>query len=108
MGGVVRRMRRRKRCLGEVRMLRRAGVLGTGAERKGGADPELDPVGLMHVQMLLDGFAADMEGVRVTRRDQAGVPMGAIDPSGRPLPPVIAELANSPRSLQPPGRSRRA
>ncbi len=43
-------------------------------------------------ESTMQGFATDMAGVRVTRREQAGALMGAMDPSGRPLPPVIAEL----------------
>jgi hypothetical protein len=37
-------------------------------------------------------FARDAVDVRVSRRQQAGSLIAAMDPAGRPLPPVIAAL----------------
>lgn len=37
-------------------------------------------------------FAEEMDDVRTTHRERAGALIAAMDPSGRPLPPVIADL----------------
>ena len=49
MGSVVRRMRRRKRSLGEVRVLQREEYLGLELDAKVELIRNLIPLGLMHV-----------------------------------------------------------
>src|SRR5881409_4034599 len=69
MGSVVRRMRRRKRCLGEVRMLRREEYQGLEPNAKVELIRSLIPLGLMHVQVLLDEEVEALAGARYARED---------------------------------------
>src|SRR2546428_13643940 len=64
MGSFVRRMRKRKRCLGEVRMLRREEYQGLELNAKVELIRSLIPLGLMHVQMLLDDEVEALAGPR--------------------------------------------
>ena len=66
MGSVIRRMRRRKRCLGEVRVLRRDEYQGLELNAK----VELIR-GLMHVQLVLDEEVVALAGPRYAREDGA-------------------------------------
>lgn len=71
MGSVVRRMRKRKRCLGEVRVLQREDYLGMDLNAKVELIRSLIPLGLMHVQMLLDEEVETLAGPRYAREDGA-------------------------------------
>src|SRR5207247_6193390 len=71
MGSVVGRMRKRKRCLGEVRVLRREEYQGLELNAKVEAIRSLIPLGLMHVQMLLDEEVEALAGPRYAREDGA-------------------------------------
>src|SRR5438094_702152 len=64
MGSVVRRMRRRKRSLGEVRVLRREEYQGLELNAKVELIRSLIPLGLMHVQMALDEEVEALAGAR--------------------------------------------
>src|SRR2546427_11986008 len=72
MGSVVRRMRRRKRSLGEVRVLRREEYQGLELNAKVELIRSLIPLGLMHVQMLLDDEVEALAGPRYAHADGAG------------------------------------
>jgi len=72
MGSVVRRMRKRKRCLGEVRVLRREEYQGLELNAKVELIRSLIPLGLMHVQMLLDDEVVALAGPRHAHADGAG------------------------------------
>ena len=81
MGSVIRRMRKRKRCLGEVRVLRREEYQGLELNVKVEMIRSLLPLGLMHVQMLLDEEVEALAGPgRATRTPTAppGLATGAI------------------------------
>jgi len=71
MGSVVRRMRRRKRSLGEVRVLRREEYQGLELNAKVELIRSLIPLGLMHVQMALDEEVEALAGARYARADGA-------------------------------------
>jgi hypothetical protein len=71
MGSVVRRMRRRKRSLGEVRVLRRDEYQGLELDAKVELIRSLIPLGLMHVQMLLDEEVVALAGPRHAHGDGA-------------------------------------
>src|SRR5437867_2802326 len=71
MGSVVGRMRKRKRCLGEVRVLRREEYQGLELNAKVELIRSLIPLGLMHVQMLLDEEVEALAGARYARADGA-------------------------------------
>src|SRR3989454_2388063 len=71
MGSVVRRMRRRKRCLGKVQVLQREEYEGLELNAKVEAIRSLIPLGLMHVQMLLDEEVEALAGPRYAREDGA-------------------------------------
>jgi putative transposase len=71
MGSVVRRMRKRKRCLGEVRVLRRDEYQGLDLNVKVELIRSLIPLGLMHVQMVLDEEVEALAGPRYVREDGA-------------------------------------
>jgi transposase-like protein len=64
-------MRRRKRCLGEVRVLRREDYQGLELNSKVELIRSLIPLGLMHVQLLLDEEVETLAGVRYARDDGA-------------------------------------
>jgi len=66
MGSVVRRMRRRKRCLGEVRVLRREEYQRLELSAKVELTRSLIPLGLMNVQMLLDEEVDALAASRAT------------------------------------------
>ena len=71
MGSVIRRMRKRKRCLGEVRVLRREEYEGLDLNAKVEAIRSLIPLGLMHVQMLLEEEVEALAGPRYAHEDGA-------------------------------------
>src|SRR5438132_1625908 len=71
MGSVVRRLRRRKRSLGEVRVLRREDYQGLELDVKVELIRSLIPLGLMHVQMLLDEEVVALAGPRHAHADGA-------------------------------------
>src|SRR6266571_3890655 len=71
MGSVVRRMRKRKRCLGEVRVLRREDYQGLDLNAKVELIRSLIPLGLMHVQMVLEEEVEALAGPRYARQDGA-------------------------------------
>jgi putative transposase len=71
MGSFVRRVRRRKRCLGEVQVLRREEYEGLDLNAKVEAIRSLIPLGLMHVQMLLEEEVEALAGPRYARGDGA-------------------------------------
>src|SRR5881296_1065164 len=71
MGSVIRRMRRRKRCLGEVRVLRREEYRGLELNAKVELIRSLIPLGLMHVQMLLEDEVEALAGRRYAHADGA-------------------------------------
>ena len=71
MGSVIRRMRRRKRCLGEVRVLRREEYQGLELNAKVELIRGLIPLGLMHVQLVLDEEVVALAGPRYAREDGA-------------------------------------
>src|SRR6266516_3850358 len=69
MGSFVRQLRKRKRCLGEVRVLRREDYQGLELNAKVELIRSLIPLGLMHVQMLLDEEVEALAGARYARED---------------------------------------
>ncbi len=71
MGSVVRRMRKRKRCLGEVRVLRREEYQGPDLNAKVELIRSLIPLGLMHVQIVLEEEVEALAGPRYVREDGA-------------------------------------
>ena len=71
MGSFVRRMRKRKRCLGEVRVLRREEYQELDLNAKVEMIRNLIPLGLMHVQMALDEEVEALAGPRYARGDGA-------------------------------------
>ena len=71
MGSDIRRMRKRKRCLGEVRVLRREEYQGLELNAKVEAIRSLIPLGLMHVHLLLDEEVEALAGPRYARGDGA-------------------------------------
>jgi hypothetical protein len=75
MGSVIRRMRmrKRKRCLGEVRTLRREEYEGLELNVKVEMIRSLLPLGLMHVQMLLDEEVEALAGPRYAHADSCAL-----------------------------------
>ena len=71
MGSVIRRMRKRKRSLGRVRVLRREEYEGMELNAKVELIRSLIPLGLMHVQMVLDEEVEALAGPRYAREDGA-------------------------------------
>lgn len=71
MGSFVRRVRKRKRCLGEVRVLRREEYQGLELNAKVEMIRSLIPLGLMHVQMALDEEVVTLAGPRYAHGDGA-------------------------------------
>ncbi len=71
MGSVVRRIRKRKRCLGEVRVLRREEYQGLDLNAKVELIRSLIPLGLMHVQLVLEEEVEALAGPRYVREDGA-------------------------------------
>jgi transposase-like protein len=77
MGSLVRRVRKRKKCLGEVRVI--------GAEEYGGLELDakvelirsLVPLGLMHVEELLDEEVMALAGLRHARDGAVGTRHGS-------------------------------
>ena len=69
MCSVVRRMRKRKRCLGEVRVLRREEYQGLDVNAKVEMIRNLIPLGLMHVQMVLEDEVEALAGPRYAHGD---------------------------------------
>lgn len=69
MGSAVRRMRKRKQCLGEVRVLRREEYSELELDTKVELIRSLVPLGLMHVQELLDDEVTALAGPRYARED---------------------------------------
>lgn len=78
MGSVLRRVRKRKRSFGEVRVLRREEYEGLELDAKVEAIRGLIPLGLMHIQELLDREVLELAGPRRARADGApGVRYGS-------------------------------
>src|SRR6266705_2783332 len=71
MGSLVRRMRKCKRCLGEVRVLQREEYQELELSTKVEMIRSLIPLGLMHVQMLLQEELEALTGPRYAREDGA-------------------------------------
>jgi len=71
MGSVIRLKRKRKRCLGEIRVLRREEYGELELEAKVELIRGLIPLGLMHVQQLLDEEVQALAGARYERDDGA-------------------------------------
>src|SRR6266487_6367300 len=71
MGSFVRRMRKRKRSLGEVRVLRREEYEGLELNAKVELIRSLIPLGLMHVQALLEDEVESLAGRRYAHADGA-------------------------------------
>ena len=71
MGSFVRRMRRRKRCLGEVRVLRGEEYQELELSAKVEMIRSLIPLGLMHIQTLLQEELEALAGPRYARGDGA-------------------------------------
>src|SRR5439155_21608335 len=69
MGSVVRRMRRRKRSLGEVRVLLREDYQGLELNARVELIQSLIPLGLMHAQLLLEEEVEALAGPRYAHRD---------------------------------------
>lgn len=69
MGSVLRRVRRRKRSFGAIRVLRREEYEELELDAKVEAIRGLIPLGLMHVQELLDREVLDLAGPRRARED---------------------------------------
>ncbi len=78
MGSIVRGVRKRKRSFGDVRVLRREEYEGLELDAKVEAIRGLIPLGLMHVQELLDREVLELAGPRRARGDGApGVRYGS-------------------------------
>src|SRR5437773_7401437 len=71
MGSVIRRVRKRKRSLGEVQVLRREEYEGLELNAKVELIRSLIPLGLMHVQALLEDEVELLAGQRYARTDGA-------------------------------------
>jgi len=71
MGSVLRRVRKRKRSFGEVRILSREEYEGMELDAKVEAIRGLIPLGLLHVQELLDREVLELAGPRRAREDGA-------------------------------------
>ena len=71
MGSVIRRVRKRKRSLGEVRVLRREEYEGLDLNAKVELIRTLIPLGLMHVQTLLDEEVEALAGRRYAHGEGA-------------------------------------
>ena len=71
MGSVIRRVRKRKRSLGEVQVLRREEYEGLDLNAKVELIRSLIPLGLMHVQALLEDEVESLAGLRYARTDGA-------------------------------------
>ena len=69
MGSFIRKMRKRKRCLGEVQVLRHQEYEGLELNAKVELIRSLIPLGLMHVQMLLEEEVEALAGPRYARSD---------------------------------------
>jgi putative transposase len=90
MGSVIRLKRKRKRCLGEVRVLRREEYGELELEAKVELIRSLIPLGLMHVQQLLDEEVEALAGARYERNDGAagmryGSNPGTVRVAGQPV-----------------------
>lgn len=71
MGSFLRRVRKRKRSFGEVRVLERGEYEGLELDAKVEAIRGLIPLGLMHVRELLDREVVELAGPRRAREDGA-------------------------------------
>ncbi len=69
MGSVLRRVRKRKQCLGEVEVVARAEYAGLDIDAKVELIRGLIPLGLMHVHELLDDEVVALAGPRHARND---------------------------------------
>ena len=72
MGSVIRRVRKRKRSLGKVQVVRREEYQGLELDAKVELIRSLIPLGLMHVQMLLDEEVVALAGPRHAHADGTG------------------------------------
>jgi len=71
MGSVIRRVRKRKRTLGKVQVLRREEYEGLELNAKVELIRSLVPLGLMHIQMLLEDEVEALAGRRYAHADGA-------------------------------------
>lgn len=99
MGSFLRRVRKRKRSFGEVRVLGRAEYEGLELDAKVAAIRGLIPLGLMHVQELLDREVLDLAGPRRAREDGApgtryGTNPGSIRLAGQRVPIRVPRVRN--------------
>ena len=69
MGSVIGRVRKRKRCLGEVRIMRREEYEQLDLNAKVEAIRSLIPLGLMHVRMVLEDEVEALAGPRYAHED---------------------------------------
>jgi putative transposase len=69
MGSVLRRVRKRKQCLGEVEVVARQEYAGLELDAKVELIRGLIPLGLMHVHQLLDDEVVALAGPRYARND---------------------------------------
>src|SRR5207247_11179818 len=101
----VGRMRKRKRCLGEVRVLRREEYQGLELNAKVELIRSLIPLGLMHVQMLLDEEVEALAGARYARADGAtgtrhGSNRGPVVRDGQRVPIRVPRLRSAQAEIQ--------
>ena len=99
MGSLVRRMRKCKRCLGEVRVLRREEYQELELSTKVEMIRSLIPLGLMHVQTLLQEELEVLTGPRYAREDGAagiryGSNPGTVQLDGQRIPIRVPRVRN--------------
>lgn len=104
MGSVLRRVRKRKRSFGEVRVLRREEYEGLELDAKVEAIRGLIPLGLMHVQELLDREVLALAGPRRAREDGApgtryGSNPGSIRLAGQRVPIRVPRVRGERREI---------
>jgi transposase-like protein len=105
MGSVIRRMRKRKRTLGEVQVVRREEYEGLELNAKVEMIRSLIPLGLMHVQMLLEDEVEELAGRRYAHADGAtgtrhGSNPGTVVLDGQRVP-IRVPRVRSPRAEIP-------
>ena len=106
MASFVRRMRKRKRSLGEVRVLRREEYEGLELNAKVELIRSLIPLGLMHVQALLDDEVELLAGRRYARTDgtsgtRHGSNPGTVVLDGQRVPIRVPRVRVARRTAEP-------
>ncbi|MCI0408616.1 MAG: IS256 family transposase [Acidobacteria bacterium] len=99
MGSLVRRVRKVKRCLGEVRVLRREEYQELEVSTKVEMIRSLIPLGLMHVHLLLDEEVLALAGPWKARQDGAagmrwGSNPGTVQLDGQRIPIRVPRVRN--------------